>query len=187
ALGTRDLSELLARVNDELIRSDGRMVTAVCGYADARSYTFTYATAGHPPPILFEPGRGARLLEFGGVPLGVVDGARYGSHTVLTIPGAMLVLYTDGAVEHSRDLLEGERTLLRAVNEAPGQGSEPAQFIRDTIFANRHAADDVAIVTITFAEGKHNAGRQDAEEVTLSAAGPEASPGAITSIGKRAS
>jgi len=99
----------------------------------------------------------------------------------------MLVLYTDGAVEHSRDLLEGERTLLRAVNEAPGQGSEPAQFIRDTIFANRHAADDVAIVTITFAEGKHNAGRQDAEEVTLSAAGPEASPGAITSIGKRAS
>jgi serine phosphatase RsbU (regulator of sigma subunit)/CHASE3 domain sensor protein len=187
ALGTRNPAVLLARVNAELIRSQGRMVTAVCGYADSTAYTFTYATAGHPPPILFEPGRGARLLDFGGVPLGVIADASYREHTVQTVPGAMLVLYTDGAIEHSRDVFEGERALIEAVNNSLGTREDPSAFIRDAIFDTREANDDVAIVTITFAEGGERTGRLPAiDDVKLSAAGPTAGPGAVTSIAPRA-
>lgn len=188
ALAAREPEKLLERVNDELLRTEGRMVTAVCGYADANAYTFTYATAGHPPPILFEPGRGSRLLEFGGVPMGVVAGAQYRSHTVQTVPGAMLVLYTDGAIEHSRDVFEGERALLQAVVESMSSNVEkPATYIRDAIFEGRSAADDVAIVTLTFAENAQRTGRiSKTDEVELSASGPTASPGTIVSLGPRA-
>jgi CHASE3 domain sensor protein len=183
ALATDNPAALLARVNTELIRSQGRMVTAVCGYADPKAYTFTYATAGHPPPILLEPGRGARLLEFGGVPLGVIADASYHEHTVQTVPGAMLVLYTDGAIEHSRNVFDGERTLLDAINNSLDVKTDTSTFIRDAIFATCTPADDVAIVTITFAEGDERAGRSVVtDDVTLSAAGPQAGPGAVTSI-----
>jgi serine phosphatase RsbU (regulator of sigma subunit) len=183
ALATNNPAALLARVNIELIRTEGRMVTAVCGYADSKAYTFTYATAGHPPPILIEPGRGARLLEFGGVPLGVIADATYREHTVQTVPGAMLVLYTDGAIEHSRNVLEGERTLLEAVNDSLDAQTDASSFIRDAIFTTRTPADDVAIVTITFAQSDQRTGRlAAADEVALSAAGPQAGPGAVTSI-----
>ena len=63
----------------------------------------------------------------------------------------MLVLYTDGAVEHSRNVLEGETLLLEAtarVAEAPSL--DPASVIHETIFGDRAVGDDVAILTIGF-------------------------------------
>jgi serine phosphatase RsbU (regulator of sigma subunit) len=70
------------------------------------------------------------------------------------VPGALLVLYTDGAIEHSRDVVAGEELLLAAV-ESAAQAS-PANIateIRSRIFDNRKAADDVAILTLRFTEG----------------------------------
>jgi serine phosphatase RsbU (regulator of sigma subunit) len=189
ALAGLEPAALLQRVNDELMREDARMVTAVCGYADSRAFAFTYATAGHPPPILLEPGRAPRLLDCGGVPLAVMAGAKYRSHTVQTVPGAMLVLYTDGAVEHSRDVLRGEQELLAAVAGSVGNtDADPADVIRDAIFKNRPVADDVAIVTLQFAEGTSGMGRLRLLEssVEFTASGPGVGPGAITSISPRA-
>ena len=103
ALVHADPAKILQRVNDELITDRGRMVTVVCGIADASKFSFTYTTAGHPPPILVEPGRAPRILPIGGVPLGVLAGREYRTHSIQTVPGATLVLYTDGAVEFARD------------------------------------------------------------------------------------
>ncbi len=151
ALVDPDPAAMLSRVNGELTRQAGRMVTAVCGYADSRSFEFTYATAGHPPPVLIEPGRPPRMLECGGLPMGVMEVAGYRTFTVQSVPGAMLVLYTDGALEHSRDVIEGEAMLLDAVQRAVAAGAgEPATAIRDNIFTGRSVGDDVAILTIAF-------------------------------------
>ncbi len=151
ALVDPDPAAMLGRVNAELMRQAGRMVTAVCGYADSRSFEFTYATAGHPPPVLIEPGRAPRMLECGGLPMGVIDVPGYQTFTVQSVPGAMLVLYTDGAVEHSRDVIAGETMLLDAVAQAVAAGrGEPATAIRDRIFSGRSVGDDVAILTISF-------------------------------------
>jgi serine phosphatase RsbU (regulator of sigma subunit) len=159
ALMHADPAKMLARVNDELLADRGRMVTAVCGIADAGKFSFTYATAGHPPPILVEPGREPRLLSVGGVPLGVLPSREYRTYDVQTVPGATLVLYTDGAVEFSRDPIEGEKMLLEAVRLAVAAGvSDPATAIRDHIFGFRAAEDDVAILTIAFVHPQQGSG-----------------------------
>lgn len=143
---------LLARVSGELCTDKAPLVTAVAGYADANTYEFVYSTAGHPPPLLIEPGRTPRLLEFGSLPLGTMPDAEYRTYRVQTVPGATLVLYTDGAVEHSRDVVAGEALLLEAAAEAAqAQTSEPATFIHHKIFSGRHVGDDVAILTVGFA------------------------------------
>jgi serine phosphatase RsbU (regulator of sigma subunit) len=146
-----DPASMLTRVNEELLRQRAPMVTALCGYADSQTYQITYATAGHPPPILLEPGQPPRFLLYGGLPLSTVRDAVYRTHTVQTVPGAMLVLYTDGLLEHSRDVLVGETLLLEAVVQSMREeASEPAVAIRDVIFRKRTVGDDVAILTIAF-------------------------------------
>ncbi len=128
------------------------MVTAVAGFADSRTYEFVYSTAGHPPPLLLEPGRGPRLLACGGLPLGILS-ANYSTYRVQTVPGAMLVLYTDGAVEHSRNVIEGEKLLLEAAAQAVDRrDADAATVIHNAIFQGRPVGDDVAILTIGFAD-----------------------------------
>lgn len=163
ALFDADPAVVLARVNDDLLGQHAPMVTAVAGFADAKSYEFVYASAGHPPPVLLEPNRPPRLLDFGGVPLGVVGGATYDLHRIQSVPGAMLVLYTDGAIEHTRDVIEGETLLLASVAEAARSGvAEAASVIHDRIFHGNVAGDDVAILTIGF-------GGDDVRELRISA------------------
>ena len=151
ALLDAEPAAVLARVNADMLREGAPMVTAVAGFADAKNYEFVYSSAGHPPPVLLEPGRPPRMLEFGSLPLGVSATATYRTHHVQTVPGAMLVLYTDGALEHSRNVLEGEEMLLDAtVKAGASPEQEAASVIHDAIFAGRAVGDDVAILTIGF-------------------------------------
>ncbi len=145
-------ASVLARANLELLRRDSPLVTAIVGFADAERYEFTYSIAGHPPPILIELGKPPRTLSYGALPLGAVSDAAYDVYCVSASPGAMLVLYTDGALEHTRDVLEGERRLLAAAELAMrGGAADPARIIHDAVFAGSDAGDDVAILTIGFA------------------------------------
>jgi anti-sigma regulatory factor (Ser/Thr protein kinase) len=103
--------ELLRRVSelgDDLAQNqaEGWMATAVYAVYDPATRRCAIAQAGHPPPVLIEPGRPgesgrreARLLDLpSGAPLGV-GGVRFET-TELDVPdGTVLVLYTDGLVE----------------------------------------------------------------------------------------
>ena len=143
---------VLTRVAKELYGARAPLVTAVAGYADATTYEFVYASAGHPPPLLIEPGRPPRMLECGSLPLGAMLDTEYQTFRIQSFPGAMLVLYTDGAIEHSRDVIEGETILLAAAAEAARVAPpDPATFIHETVFKGRSIGDDVAILTVGFA------------------------------------
>ncbi len=163
ALLNSNVPAILTHVNERIMSGNAPqpMVTAVVGVADAGALAFEYSTAGHPPPILVEPGKKPRLLAFGGLPLGVSENPAYSMHRVETVPGAMLVLYTDGAVEHSRNIIDGERTLLEAIAGAPG-GEDMATAIYNAIFGNRLVGDDVAILTIGFASSPALVSRKSA-------------------------
>jgi serine phosphatase RsbU (regulator of sigma subunit)/CHASE3 domain sensor protein len=151
ALLNADPAQILERINAEFVRQGAPMVTAIVGIADSKTYEFIFATSGHPPPVLVEPGRPARMLEVGGLPLGVVENAAYRTVRVQSVPGAMLVLYTDGAVEHSHDVLEGERLLLEAASTIHvADEREAATAIHRAIFSGRAVGDDVAILTVGF-------------------------------------
>jgi CHASE3 domain sensor protein len=152
ALANADPAALLARVNQDVVEQDGPLVTAIAGFADPATFEFVYAIAGHPPPVLIEPGRAPRLLEFGSLPLGALATTEYRTRRIQTVPGATLVLYTDGAVEHSHNILEGESLLLSIAAEAAArQSADPAAFIHESIFSSRQVGDDVAILTVGFA------------------------------------
>ena len=151
ALKNPDPAHVLASVNAELNAQGSPMVTAVCGVADSDRYEFIYATAGHPPPLLMEPGHKPRLLQCGGLPLGVLPHAEYHTKVVQTVPGAMVVLYTDGAVEHSHDVLSGEAQLIQAAEHCrDNENVDPATAMHEAIFSGRAAGDDVAILTMGF-------------------------------------
>jgi serine phosphatase RsbU (regulator of sigma subunit) len=144
---------ILERANSDLFRKASPLITAVAGIVDSRNCEFVYATAGHPPPVLLEPGCKPRMLDFGSLPLGVVGDAKYRSHRIASVPGALLVLYTDGAIEHSHNVVEGEALLLQAVEAAAAwPAHNAAAMISASIFSNRRIIDDVAILTIRFGE-----------------------------------
>jgi serine phosphatase RsbU (regulator of sigma subunit) len=151
ALFDAEPGSVLERVNNEMLAGEERLVTAVAGVADASTFEFVYAVAGHPPPVLLEPGRPPRFLDCGSLPLGGFPNTRYQGKRVQSVPGATLVLYTDGAVEHSRDVIEGEAMLLNAItSSAEHPEVDPATWIHQTIFQGRAVGDDVAILTIGF-------------------------------------
>jgi serine phosphatase RsbU (regulator of sigma subunit)/CHASE3 domain sensor protein len=150
AIFARDPAAILGHANGELFREGATMVTAVAGFADYRTYELLVAVAGHPPPLLIEPGRPPRFLECGGLPLGVTPMSTYRTQRIQIAPGTVVVLYTDGAIEHTHDPLEGERILVEAAARAVSGPQSAARAIYDSIFAGRTANDDVAILTIGF-------------------------------------
>ncbi len=117
-------------------------VTALFGVIDTRLGTFTYASAGHPPPAFSRAGA-ARSLAFGGLPLGVELRPKYEDHTLGLRDGDVIALFTDGLIEAARDPIEGERrlhaVLASGIIDARALASElvPAQQL-----------DDVAVATI---------------------------------------
>lgn len=67
------------------------------------------------------------------------------------------MLYTDGVIEHKRDIIDGERRLLEAARVAADE-ENPALAVQRLMFAHSPATDDVAIMTISFKglPGAHN-------------------------------
>jgi hypothetical protein len=155
ALHVDDPGEVLRRANETLMLQDPKMVTAVCGYIDPQTLEICYATAGHPPPVLAAAGTNARFLEHDGLPLGLFAGVPYSSFTTTARAGTLLVLYTDGVIEHKRDLIEGQRRLLEAAESVAAHAvADPARSLRDAIFGAAAPDDDVAIMTISFAKNE---------------------------------
>ncbi len=135
------------------------MATAIFGIFNPVSLTFEYSSAGHPAPLLAHSDVRVEPLASGGLPLGVHTPNVPPAWTVSLPRGSLLVLYTDGMVESTRNLLEGERALLAAVGAEAGQPSADAAgaILTRTIPGGR-PSDDVAIITlrISAAESKLN-------------------------------
>ncbi len=158
ALHEHDPAIVLSRANETLMLQEPKMVTAICGYIEPESLVIRYATAGHPPPVLALPGGEPFFLDHDGMPLGILPDVHYRSFDVRAQPGALLVLYTDGVIEHKRDIAEGERRLLEAARRAQTEGSnDPALAVRQAIFADKAPDDDVAIMTVKFTTGERPA------------------------------
>jgi sigma-B regulation protein RsbU (phosphoserine phosphatase) len=89
---------LLERLNQSLLRDfpRSRFVTMAYILLDPRDLTARIALAGHPPPVLIAGT--PRLLNEGGLPLGLIDAGYVEERITLTL-GARLVLYSDGVLE----------------------------------------------------------------------------------------
>jgi serine phosphatase RsbU (regulator of sigma subunit)/CHASE3 domain sensor protein len=149
ALQEGDPAMVLARANASIALQDGRMVTAICGFIDPTNHETVYATAGHPAPVLARASGRAAFLPHEGLPLGIFPETPYRTFVAHAGAGDLLVLYTDGLIEHNHDVLAGEARLIEAA-ESVRTASEPAEELYRAVFAADVPADDVAILTISF-------------------------------------
>jgi len=77
-----------------------QFITAAYLYADPRAGRFTYASAGHPPPLHWQAAE-TRVVELrqGGLVLGRLARAEYREAEVPMAPGDRVLLFTDGIPE----------------------------------------------------------------------------------------
>ncbi|MFF8267866.1 PP2C family protein-serine/threonine phosphatase [Streptomyces sp. NPDC016562] len=118
ALEGHSLQSLLARTHELLKPIDADlMATVLLGRLDPATGELHLANGGHPPALLLRADGTADYLEVRGRGIGFPSP---GSDTVLTVriaPGDLLLLYTDGLTESRRDMIEGERRLIRALRD----------------------------------------------------------------------
>jgi serine phosphatase RsbU (regulator of sigma subunit)/anti-sigma regulatory factor (Ser/Thr protein kinase) len=154
ALNPNSPSLVLERANTIVnMRTNPVMVTAMFGIVDPREGTITYASAGHPAPVLALPCGTVQVLPKDGVPLGIVDQIDATDWTFTLPPGALFAVYTDGLIEYSRDVLAGERRLIEAVREGVAHhDAEPARALVQRVFAHTANTDDVATLTVAAAD-----------------------------------
>jgi anti-sigma regulatory factor (Ser/Thr protein kinase) len=159
ALNPTSPSHVIERANTIVnMRANPVMVTATFGIVDPQDATVTYASAGHPAPVLALPGGSVQLLPKDGVPLGIVERIDATDWTFTLPPGALFAVYTDGLIEYSRDVIDGERRLLEAVRESVRAADpEPARSLLGRVFASQVNKDDVAMLTIATADVREGA------------------------------
>jgi len=141
---------LMLDAADKTLRADrpDRLVTAFIGVIDPVTSTLTYASAGHPAALMRAPDGSIAELRTTGLPLGLRERSDAATATVAVAPGSMLVCYTDGLIESTHDIFEGERRLHAAIASPSIEASaEPARTIHDEVLFDG-AHDDVAILAV---------------------------------------
>jgi PAS domain S-box-containing protein len=142
--------DLMLEAADRALRAEvpDRFVTAFVGVIDPLTSTMTYRSAGHPPPIVRDARGEVFSLDGTGLPLGLHERAEGDAPVVHLAVGSLLVFYTDGLIESTRDVLEGERRLREALRDPAVSGAaDPAKALHETILADG-SHDDVAILTV---------------------------------------
>ena len=148
--------EILQRVNDALASQNPRsmFVTIFCAVYEPGSGRVTYASAGHPSPMLVRNGQCQAAPCRPGMVAGAFPGLVVSSHSLQLATGDLLLLYTDGVTEafNSTNELFGEDRLMKELSRHPGPTA--AQSIAGVLEAvRRHAgetpqSDDIAMLAL---------------------------------------
>ncbi len=135
-----------------LSEEDERLASAFIGVIDPDTRVLRYVSAGHAPPLLRFNDKEILMLNAPSAPLGAFWGVDFELHEQRCPERSMLVLYTDGVVEASRDVVLGEK-MLEAVlsSDAVLHAANTAEFIERAI-ANQRPRDDIAILVVHFGQ-----------------------------------
>jgi PAS domain S-box-containing protein len=130
------------------VEDSSQFVTAFVGVLDPVIGSFKYASAGHVPPLVRRVNGSVEELIFNDLPLGVRESDALPTTAVDVREGDMLVFYTDGLVESSRDLGAGIARLCEIVRERSVLSSpRPAAMIVARMLPDG-AHDDIAVLTL---------------------------------------
>lgn len=147
---------VLQRLNRALHREmdeEAMVVTLFYGVLDLNLATLSYTDAGHPPPVLYDPGpqRCRRLRVTGGL-VGAFPEMEYRQDSLRLTPGSVLALFTDGVTEAGGTLDPREDARLVATVEEHADGDADALaraiFARAEELSGGSQRDDIAIVVI---------------------------------------
>jgi sigma-B regulation protein RsbU (phosphoserine phosphatase) len=93
-------SSILSHLNEVLlgVAPSGMFVTVLLGVVSPDGDTITFASAGHPGPLLSRSGEAPRYIDRPAPPAGVRTW-KYADHEIALRPGDRLLLYSDGVYE----------------------------------------------------------------------------------------
>ena len=148
-------SQLLAELNGFTRHASlGKFATMAVAILDSRQETLSYCSAGHPPCLLRRAATGEviRLSDAQGPVLGPLEEATYPEQTVAIEAGDILVMYTDGLVEHrGADIESGISRLetMIAAWDAQTVLHTGCGLLHETL-APRPRSDDICIIAVRF-------------------------------------
>jgi len=121
-----DLANILYKSNNTLCENNefNMFVTAFIGILDIETGQFSYASAGHNPPLLKRAANSFEWLEAkSDCPLAALENYEFSIHTTPMNPGDMLFLYTDGVTEavNRHEVLFSPERLLNYLKTLPEQ------------------------------------------------------------------
>ncbi|HCB02617.1 MAG TPA: hypothetical protein DEP19_09570 [Anaerolineae bacterium] len=150
-------TEVMQLVNSHITRlqKSTQFVTVLYGILDLKTRLFSYARAGHEPPLLLHPdGSVERLPHSAGMAIGLWDPITIDEREVTLASGDTLIMYTDGMTDCRSP--EGEafgldriKNLLSELTKLNAQ--QVSDRLLETLQGYQNGAkqdDDVTLVTI---------------------------------------
>ena len=154
--GVNDLAAVLTALNDSFFETSDpeRFSTLLCGVISSDRKLFSYANAGHVPPLLIHADGRLERLEEADCPVAMLPSMSYHQATAALEPGDTLVIVSDGIVEAFNlegdlwDESEIDRVLL-ANRAAPLQQlPELLCAAVDNYAAGAEQHDDMTVVAV---------------------------------------
>lgn len=151
-----ELAQYLNEVVIEEMETDCYL-TLVYADLDVLSGEVRIVQAGHPHPVLQRAGGEVCLLGEGGLPIGLLEGARYEEFSLSLQSGDRLLLTSDGMTEAAdrAGRLLGEEGLLDIMClNRPLRGAAMLESLTWSVcqFAGGERADDISAVLVEFNE-----------------------------------
>ncbi len=147
---THDPAEILSLLDTFAVGQSARLATVALAVLNTTTGHIDVASAGHPPPVLFD-GRNpaAPLVIRPGTPVGIGEG-KYVLERRDILPGASLVFYTDGLIDECRPGAEELMCrLARSVESCAARGCEAlTDDILMTLTGSLPTADDIALLAV---------------------------------------
>lgn len=150
------LAELLTHLNQMLVPDTGgtRFMTMQLITLNAERRELRWASAGHGPPIIYDPATDHfSELDGGGIPLGIYGEEEYEEYTESNLaPGCIIISATDGLWEakDEKDVLFGTERLQELIRRnAQRPAAEISEAFRDALARHRGKApqdDDLTFV-----------------------------------------
>jgi phosphoserine phosphatase RsbU/P len=149
--------EVLRMVNKHITRLEKstQFVTALYGVLDTTTREFSYARAGHEPPLLLEAdGTVQRLPHQPGMALGLWENIALDEHSFILPKGSLLMMFTDGMTDCRNPKgepfgLERIKSTMTELRDNTAQGGCDQLF--DTLMEYQNGSkqdDDVTLVAV---------------------------------------
>lgn len=149
--------DVLRKANAHITRLEKatQFVTVLYGILNVDSGEFTFARAGHEPPLMLLPNGSAKRIPYNtGMALGLWEDITLDEQTITLPPGSTLVLYTDGMTD-CRDpngVAFGLERIQRSLNTCPGTSAqEVCNYLLQTLKDYQQGSkqdDDVTLVAV---------------------------------------
>lgn len=112
------LERIVERADELISAQDNELVaTVMVGRYRPDTGLLRLAGGGHPPPLFVTADGHVRLIEASGCPIGYPEAGSDAIVDVAVQPGDTVLLYTDGLIESTKDVVQGLEMLTRITPE----------------------------------------------------------------------